>query len=69
MKVPFLADNDLRKAIVRGTVRREPQMDFVSARLDRLADSAVLALAANPRSVADRAGPVFIAGLGGFESG
>ena len=30
MKVRYLADNDLRKSIVRGTVRREPRIDFRS---------------------------------------
>ena len=50
MKVPYQADNDLRKAIVRGAVRREPQMNFRSAqaaRLDGLPDPEVLALAAD----------------------
>jgi Domain of unknown function (DUF5615) len=50
MKVLYQADNDLRKAIVRGAVRREPQMDFRSAqaaRLDGVPDPEVLALAAD----------------------
>ena len=50
MKVLFQADNDLRKAIVRGAVRREPQMNFRSAqaaRLDGLPDPEVLAFAAD----------------------
>jgi len=49
MKVLFQADNDLRKAIVRGAVRREPQMNLRSAqapRLDGVSDWDVLALAA-----------------------
>jgi len=49
MKALFQADNDLRKAIVRGAVRREPQMNFRSAqvaRLDAVSDRDVLALAA-----------------------
>jgi hypothetical protein len=49
MRVRFLADNDLRKAIVRGSVRQEPQVDFRSAqaaRLDGLPDFEVLELAA-----------------------
>lgn len=49
MKVLYQADNDLRKAIVRGAVRREPQMNFRSAqaaRLDRVPDPEVLASAA-----------------------
>jgi hypothetical protein len=50
MKVLYQADNDLRKAIVRGAVRREPQMNFRSAqaaRLDRVPDPEVLALASD----------------------
>jgi hypothetical protein len=49
MKVRYQADNDLRKSIVRGTVRREPRIDFrsaQSARLDNVPDSEVLAMAA-----------------------
>ena len=49
MRIRFQADNDLRKAIVRGSVRREPELDFrtaQSARLDGLPDSEVLAIAA-----------------------
>ena len=48
MKVLYQADNDLRKAIVRGAVRREPRMNFRSAqaaRLDRVPDPEVLAFA------------------------
>jgi len=41
MKVLYQADNDLRKAIVRGAVRREP-----AARLDGVSDRDVLAAAA-----------------------
>ena len=50
MKVRYQADNDLRKAIVRGSVRREPRMNFRSAqaaRLDGVPDPDVLALAAH----------------------
>ena len=50
MKVLYQADNDLRKAIVRGVVRREPQINFRSAqaaRLDGIPDPEVLALAAD----------------------
>ena len=50
MKVLYRADNDLRKAIVRGAVRREPQMNFrsaKSARLDGVSDREVLAFAAD----------------------
>ena len=49
MKVRYQADNDLRKSIVRGTVRREPRIDFrsaQSARLDDVPDPEVLAMAA-----------------------
>jgi len=50
MKIRYQADNDLRKAIVRGAVRREPMIDFRSAqaaRLDRVPDPEVLAFAAD----------------------
>lgn len=50
MKVQFQADNDLRKAIVRGVVRSEPRIDFHSAqaaRLDGVPDPEVLALSAD----------------------
>ena len=50
MKVLYQADNDLRKSIVRGAVRREPRIDFrsaQSARLDDVTDLDVLALAAH----------------------
>jgi hypothetical protein len=50
MKVLYQADNDLRKTIVRGAVRREPQINFRSAqaaRLDGMPDPEVLALAAD----------------------
>jgi predicted nuclease of predicted toxin-antitoxin system len=49
MTVRYQADNDLRKAIVRGTVRRDPRIDFRSAQsahLDDIPDPEVLALAA-----------------------
>ncbi len=47
--IRFQADNDLRKAIVRGAIRREPALDFRSAqeaRLDGVDDSEVLAISA-----------------------
>ena len=50
MKVRFQADNDLRKSIVRGAIRREPRIDFRSAQsahLDDVTDPNVLALAAH----------------------
>jgi len=50
MRILYQADNDLQRAIVRGTVRREPRIDFRSAqasRLDGVDDSVVLALAAD----------------------
>ena len=50
MKVRYQADNDLRKAIVRGAVRREPRMSFRSAQsagFDGVPDAEVLASAAD----------------------
>jgi Domain of unknown function (DUF5615) len=47
--IGFMADADLKSAIVRGCRRREPSMDFLSAYdadLDRVADLDVLAQAA-----------------------
>jgi hypothetical protein len=47
--VRFLADASLHHAIVTGCVRREPAIDFISARaakLDGLTDPDVLAMAA-----------------------
>jgi hypothetical protein len=52
VKVRFLADADLNKAIVSGVLRREPSIDFVTAHaagLRRMNDSAVLAMAAEQR--------------------
>ena len=54
MKVQFLADADLNKAILTGVVRREPTIDFASALemgLRGLKDPAVLALAAREHRV------------------
>lgn len=48
--IRFLADASLRHAIVSGCVRREPAVDFLSAhqaKLHRLADRDVLAIAAD----------------------
>jgi predicted nuclease of predicted toxin-antitoxin system len=45
----FLADNDLNDAIVRGTLRREPSIEFTRLRelgLEEYADRDVLAFAA-----------------------
>jgi hypothetical protein len=50
VKVRFQADNDLRKAIMRGVVRSEPRIDFQSAqaaRLDGVPDPEVLAFSAD----------------------
>ncbi|HKW98349.1 MAG TPA: DUF5615 family PIN-like protein [Bryobacteraceae bacterium] len=50
MKVRFLADADLNKAIVNGLLRREPSLNFLSAQeagLRGMNDAEVLALAAN----------------------
>jgi hypothetical protein len=49
MKVRFQADADLRQAIVSGTTRRQPNLDFQSANkagLEGIKDSEVLAIAA-----------------------
>ena len=49
MKIRFLADADLNKAIVTGVLRREPTVDFLTAQaagLRGLKDPEVLALAA-----------------------
>lgn len=54
MKVRFLADADLNKAIVSGVLRREPFLDFMTAqtaRLRSLNDAEVLALAAEQQRV------------------
>lgn len=49
MKAKFVADMDLRHGILKGTVRREPAIDFLSANeagLNGLDDPTVLHLAA-----------------------
>ena len=49
MKVRFLADADLNKAILSGVLRREPSVDFLTAHaagLRKMKDPEVLALAA-----------------------
>lgn len=54
MKVRFLADADLNKAIVSGVLRREPSIDFLTAHaagLLGLKDPEVLALAARQQRV------------------
>jgi uncharacterized protein DUF5615 len=54
VKVRFLADADLNKAIVTGTLRREPSLDFLTAHaagLRGMSDSDVLALAAGQQRV------------------
>jgi hypothetical protein len=54
VKIRYQADNDLRKAIVRGAVRREPLLDFRSAqaaRFDGVSDADVLALAADEERI------------------
>ena len=50
MKVRFQADNDLRKAIMRGVVRSEPRIDFHTAQaalFDGVPDPEVLAFSAD----------------------
>ena len=54
MKVRFLADADLNKAIVSGVLRREPSVDFLTAHaagLRRMTDPEVLSLAAQQQRV------------------
>jgi hypothetical protein len=54
VKVRFLADADLNKAIVSGVLRREPSIDFVTAQaagLRKMKDPEVLALAAEQQRV------------------
>jgi len=54
VKVRFLADADLNKAIVSGVLRREPSVDFFTAQaagLRSMSDPQVLALAAEERRV------------------
>ena len=54
MKVRFLADADLNRAIVSGVLRREPSLDFLTAQaagLRGMNDPEVLALAAEQRRV------------------
>lgn len=54
MKVRFLADADLNKAIVTGVVRREPSIDFqtaYAAGLRGMKDPDVLVLAAGQQRV------------------
>lgn len=54
MKVRFLADADLNRAIVVGVLRREPSIDFLTAQaagLRGMNDPQVLALAADHQRV------------------
>jgi hypothetical protein len=54
VKVRFLADADLNKAIVTGILRREPSLDFLTAQaagLRALNDTEVLALAVERQRV------------------
>jgi len=54
VKVRFLADADLNKAIASGILRREPYIDFLTAYaagLRRMKDPEVLALAAEQQRV------------------
>ena len=54
MKVRFLADADLNRAIVSGTLRRELSLDFLTAQaagLRGMSDPEVLALAAERQRV------------------
>ena len=54
MRIRFLADADLNKAIVTGVLRREPSVDFLNAHqagLREMKDPEVLALAAKDQRV------------------
>jgi hypothetical protein len=54
VRVRFLADADLNKAIISGVLRREPSIDFLTARaagLRSMRDPEVLALAAGQNRV------------------
>jgi hypothetical protein len=54
VKVRFLADADLNKAIISGVLRREPSVDFLTAYvagLRKMKDPEVLALAAEQHRV------------------
>ncbi|HEY6344799.1 MAG TPA: DUF5615 family PIN-like protein [Bryobacteraceae bacterium] len=54
MKVRFLADADLNKAIVSGVLHREPAIDFLTAHtagLRQMKDPEILALAATQQRV------------------
>ena len=54
MKVRFLADADLNRAIVNGALRQEPGVDFLTAQaagLRKMKDPEVLALAAGQQRV------------------
>jgi hypothetical protein len=54
VKVRFLADADLNKAIISGVLRREPSIDFLTAQaaaLREMKDPEVLALAAAQQRV------------------
>jgi hypothetical protein len=54
VRVRFLADADLNKAIVNGVLRREPSIDFLTAQaagLRTMKDPEVLALAAGQQRV------------------
>jgi hypothetical protein len=54
VKVRFVADADLNRAVVSGVVRREPSVDFLTAQaagLRGMDDSAVLTLAAELKRV------------------
>jgi hypothetical protein len=54
VKIRFLADADLNKAILNGVLRREPSVDFLSAHaagLRGMTDAQVLALAATTERV------------------
>jgi len=54
VKIRFLADGDLNKAIVNGVLRREPSLDFLSAQaagLRSMKDDQVLTPAAESKQI------------------
>ena len=54
MTISYQADNDLRKSIVRGVLRREPRINFKSAqaaRLDGVSDFEVLSRGADDNRI------------------
>jgi hypothetical protein len=51
MRIRYRADNDLNRDIVRGLLRRRPEIEFRAEQLHGLTDQAVLELAAGEGSI------------------